>query len=266
MKLRSRIIIITFFIILFVQGLNCFLEIGFLANNLEENNLRKYRIIGSQMERKLNKSLTFGKPLDQINHKRLLADIIPADIENLFITDAKGTVIFSAKENTSGENFKISQVFVREKTPEFYRIHIPLSDKTLVKGNIVMVVSHREIKEKLLFLIRKSVLTFVVIVAACLPILYLLLTYFVNRPYYRFIKNMEIWMQKREYHLLQKNGIDLSPLSAAEKQIRQTRAGQWFSPENRSLYDAIDGLQAKPDSTFWETHLYQQLKIRMNIN
>jgi hypothetical protein len=258
--------IITFLIILFVQGLNCFLEIGFLANNLEESNLRKYRIIGSQMERKLNKSLAFGKPLDQINHKRLLADIIPADIENLYITDTSGTVIFSAKEKPSSESFRIFQVVAREKTPEFYRIHIPLSDETQVAGNIVMVVSHREIKEKLFLLIRKSVFTFVVIVAACLPILYLLLSWFVNRPYYRFIKDMEIWMQKGEYHLLQKNGVDLSPLTAAEEQIRQTRSGQWFSPENRTLYDAIDGLQLKKDRHFWETDLYQQLKARMNIN
>ena len=258
--------IITFLIILFVQGLNCFLEIGFLANNLEENNLRKYRIIGSQMERKISKSLAFGKPLVQINHKRLLTDITPPDIENLYITDARGMVIFSAKGKPPRETFRTFQVFAREKTPEFYRIHIPLSDKTQVTGNIVMVVSHREIKEKLFLLIRKSVFTFIAIVAACLPMLYLLLSWFVNRPYYKYIKDMEIWVQKGEYQLLQKNGIDMSPLSAAEKQIRQTISGQWFAPENRSLYDAIDGLPLKPDCPFWETHLYQQLKTRMNIN
>lgn len=258
--------IVTFLIILFVQGLNCFLEIGFLAGNLEENNLRKYRIIGSQMERKLNKSLVFGKPLEQINYERLLANIIPEDIENLYIIDVRGGVIFAAKEGGLSTSLHMFHDFTREKTRDAYRIHIPLSDRSRVTGNIVMVVSHQEIKEKLLFLVRRSVLTFLVILAVGLPLLYLLLTWFVNRPYYRFVQDLDTWIQTGQHHCLKQEGIDMSPLSMSREQIVQVRSGQWFSPENRVIYDAIDGVDMKPDRFSWENNLYRRLMARMNVN
>lgn len=43
MKLRTKILTVTFFIILFVQGINCFLEIGFLFNNFEKKSINKYK-------------------------------------------------------------------------------------------------------------------------------------------------------------------------------------------------------------------------------
>ena len=97
MKLRTKILIVTFFIILFVQGINCFLEIGFLFNNFEKKSINKYKIIGNEIKRTLDKSLTFGKPLTHINYKRLLANKIPPNVQDLFILDNSGGKIYSAK-------------------------------------------------------------------------------------------------------------------------------------------------------------------------
>lgn len=266
MKLRSRIMIVTFLILLFVQGLNCFLEISFLTGNLEESNLRKYRIIGSQMQRKLNKSLLFGKPLDQINYERLLTDIIPAEIDNLHIIDDKGTVIYSARPKASSDTFHMFRSFTREKTSDAYHIHIPLADRIQVKGNIVMEVSQREIKEKTLFLIRRSVITFLVILATGMPLLYLALTWFINRPYYRFIRELETWIQTGQNDRLQTRGIDMSALATSEKQIQDIRSGQWLSLENRQMYDVIDGVSMKPDRVSWENAFYRRLTARLNLN
>ncbi len=266
MKLRSRIMIVTFLVILFVQGLNCFLEIGFLTGNLEESNLRKYRIIGSQMQRKLNKSLLFGKPLDQIDYARLLTDIIPGDIDNLHIIDDQGTVLFSARPDTSPGEFHMTRTFAMDKKPDAFQIHIPLADRTRVKGNIVMKVSLREIREQTLLLIRRSVVTFLGMLAVGLPFLYLVLTWLINRPYNRFIHEMDTWIQTGQYDRLQARGIDMSPLFTCKKQIQDIRAGQWLSVDHRDLYDAIDGVSWEPDPASWEKALYRRLTARLRIN
>lgn len=266
MKLRSRIMIVTFLIILFVQGLNCFLEIGFLTGSLEESNLRKYRIIGSQMQRKLNKSLLFGKPLDQINYDRLLVDIIPPDMENLHIIDDRGTVIFSARPDLSTDRFQMYQRFTREKAANAIYIHIPLADRKQVKGNIVMQVSLREIREKTLFLIRRSVLLFLGMLAVGLPLLYLVLTWFINRPYYRFIEETDDWIRTGEIDRLKARGIDISSLVISQQVIQEVRSGQWLSRDHRDLYDVIDGVDMKPDRDSWEQGLYRRLMARLNMN
>jgi hypothetical protein len=258
--------IVTFLIILFVQGLNCFLEIGFLTGNLEESNLRKYRIIGSQMQRKLNKSLLFGKPLDQIDYARLLTDIIPPDIDNLHIIDDQGTVLFSARPAASPGDFHMTRGFTMDKNADGFQIHIPLADRTRVKGNIVMKVSLREIREQTLFLIRRSVVTFLGMLVVGLPLLYLVLTWFVNRPYNRFIKEMDTWIETGQYDRLQERGIDMSPLFACQDRIQDIRSGQWLSLDHRDMYDAVDGVDMKPDRTSWERALYRRLTARLNIN
>lgn len=198
--------IITFLIILFVQGLNCFLEIGFLANNLEENNLRKYRIIGNEIKRKLNISLIFGKTLAQLNYDKLLKNIIPEDIENLHIIDNTNRIVYSAKETAGHNAFRMANAFKREKDFESYTIFIPLSDREAVRGNLVLVVSTRETKDKLLSLVRSSVLNFLLILALSLPLLYALLTWFINRPYKAYLSRIETCAAKCDFAGLKKRG------------------------------------------------------------
>ncbi len=260
--------IITFLIILFVQGLNCFLEIGFLANNLEVSNLRKYRIVGNQMMRKINTSLIFGKPLDQINHDRLLSGIVPGEIDNLHIIDLSGNILYSAKDGSEAASLRIADSFFNEKTPEAYRIFFPLSDRQGIKGNLVFVVSHQVVKDKQFHLIRKSVFSFLMIIALSLPLLYGLLTFFINRPYNRFLKDLEAWFNRGDYSKLKEHNIDLSPLTETEAILKQIRSADWLSPENNHIYSEIENDFDKEVSAreSVETRLYKKLKTLMQVN
>ena len=267
MNLRSRIVIITFLIILFVQGLNCFLEIGFLSNNLEKSNLRKYRIVGNQMVRKINTSLIFGKPLAQINHDRLLAGIVPEEVDNLHIIDLEGNILYSAKEDSKAPNLQVSDAFLNEKTPEAYRFFFPLSDRQGIKGNLVFLVSHHNINEKRFRLIQKAVFSFLVILSLSLPLLYGLLTVFFNRPYNLFIKKIEIWFNRGEYSKLKEHHIDLSPLTESEATLKQIRSAEWISPENTHIYNEIeDGNDKDVNAGENFNRLYKKLKTLMQVN
>ena len=199
MKLRSKIMIVTFFTILFVQGINCFLGIGFLLNNLEENSIKRYQILGNEIKRKLNRSLIFGKPLTHINYKRLLSYIIPADIENLHIIDTLGKPIYSLKKNKNKGPFLFQETPAQIKTSEYYNIYIPLTARSEIRGNILIIVSLKKIKEKLIYLVKKSLINFLLIVVFTLPILYLLLTMIINKPFGKYVSNLERLIENEKY-------------------------------------------------------------------
>ena len=260
MRLRSRIMIITFLIILFVQGLNCFLEIGFLANNLEMSNLRKYRIVGMEMARKLDKSLIFGKSLAHINFDRLLSDIMPKDVDNLYVIGADGNVLYSARQAAEAARLSMSKTFLNEKTPQAYRIFFPLKDRHAIQGNLVIIVSHKEVKEKRMYLIRKSIFNFLLILTVSLPVLYLLLTLFINRPYKRYIRNLETLLNREDYDSLDKNGIHLAPLRQSEAVLKTVRSAEWLSREIQDVYHDNNG-----DIGF-RKRLYNQIKNLMQVS
>lgn len=264
MKLRSRILIVTFLISLFVQGLNCFLEIGFLANNLEENNLKKYSIIGTELKRKLDKSLIFGKPLANLNFTRLLGNIIPHDITNLYIIDTAGDIVFAHNRSDHQEALRMYPRFFQEKTRDTFRLFFPLSDRNTVKGNLVLIVSHDEIREKMLSLIRQSITTFLVIVVISLPVLYGLLTLFIVRPYTRFISGIMHRLDNKDYAGLDREGIHLSPMVTADRTLSRIKSGDWFSPENRAIYENMDVPDGDRESG--EKKRHQELMTFMNTH
>lgn len=266
MKLRSRIMIITFMIILFVQGLNCVLEIGFLANNVEEANLRKYRIIGNQMMRKLNTSLLFGKSLDSIDYDRLLSTIIPADVENVYIINPAGTLLYSEKKATHSSSFHSHNAFFDEKTSDVYQIFFPLTDRTGIKGNLVIKISNQKVKEKRFSLIRKSMFTFLIILAISLPLLYLLLTVFINRPYNRFITDIETWFSNGDYQKLKENHIDISPLIESERVLKKIRDSEWLLPAVSKAYEESETGEGAAVAEKFKENLYQKLKRLMQIS
>jgi len=255
MNLRSRIMIVTFLIILFVQGLNCFLEVGFLANNLEEANLRKYSIVGNQMMRKIDTSLMFGKPLSAINHHRLLSNILPRDVENIYIIDRDGHNLYTAKNSGTHVPFKVHRALFNEKNPEIYRLFFPLTNRAGIQGKLVIEVSNQQVKEKRLALVRKSVLNFIIILACSLPVLYLLLTLFINRPYNRFVQAINTWLGQEEWSKLKAHRIDLSPLVESRAKVQSIKAAQWLVPD---LPDA-----GGPDT---DRTLYEKLKDILQIN
>ncbi|WP_321493348.1 hypothetical protein [uncultured Desulfobacter sp.] len=266
MNLRSRIMIVTFLIILFVQGLNCFLEVGFLANNLEDANLRKYRIIGNQMMRKINTSLIFGKPLSAIEHHRLLSNIIPADVENIHVIDQNGQDLYTAKKSDANTAFKVHGSVFNEKSPEVYRLFFPLTNRVGVQGNLVIEVSNQRVREKRLALIRKSILNFIIILACSLPVLYLLLTLFINRPYNRFIDAINVWLREENWLKLKEHKIDLSPLNESRMLFEQIKSAKWLVPDHPDDDEEIKERSGPSAGRKIDETLYEKLKSILEIN
>lgn len=266
MKLRTKILTVTFFIILFVQGINCFLEIGFLFNNFEKKSINKYKIIGNEIKRTLDKSLTFGKPLTDINYKRLLTKKIPSNVQDLFILDNDGKNIYSAKHSGYKKSFKVYQSYTQFKTPDYYKIFIPLSDKSEVKGNLLIIVPNKKIKKRLFYLIKKSLITFLIIVTSTLPVLFGLLTIFINTPYNKFINNLESWIVQEEYDKLKENRIDLTPIFNAEKKIKKIKRGEWLSTNHESLYEPFDYITEASDRASYKKNIFTKFMRLLNTN
>ena len=265
MKLRTKIVIVTFFIILFVQGINCFLEIGFLFNNFEKKSINKYKIIGNEIKRKLDKSLAFGKPLTHINYKRLISSIIPSDVQNFYITDNSGKIIYSSK-NSHQKSFPFYKSFTKVKTSDYYQVFIPLSDKTEVIGNILIVIPNKKIQTKLSELIKKSLITFLIIVTTTLPILFVLLTIFINTPYNLFIRNLNTYMAKEQYDKLKENMVDLTPIFSADEKIKTIRKGEWLSTKNESIYKPFDVMETGSNNSTYKNNIFKKFIRLLNTN
>jgi len=266
MKLRTRILIVTFFIILFVQGINCFLEIGFLFNNFEKKSINKYIIVGNEIKRKLDKSLTFGKPLTHINYKRLIASIIPSDVHNLHVADEKQTIVYSKNELQDKKKFPFFQELTQLKTSEFYQVFIPLSNKSEVLGNVIIIIPNKKIVAKLSDLIKKSLINFLIIVIITLPVLFVLLTIFINTPYNNFIHSLEKNMAKERYDKLNQNRIDLSHIFDVEAKIKEIRKGDWLLPENKSLYDPFVFFEKNSNNAPLKNKLFKKFLNMLNTN
>ncbi|MCG8564243.1 MAG: hypothetical protein MI747_04085 [Desulfobacterales bacterium] len=215
MKLCSRIILITFLIIFFVQGLNCFLEIGFLADNLMENSQRKYRLLGTELQRKLNISLVFGKPLDQLKYDRLLSGLINEDLENLHVRNPAGQTVYSLRPNRRAETGVEEMGFL-------------LSDRHGVKGQMILVISHQAVRDRLLSLVQKSILFFLVILGISLPLLYFFLTRYIQVPHERFVQSLEQGLASGDVDGLSRKGVVLSPLADVDRRLMAIRSGQWL--------------------------------------
>ncbi|MBC8440577.1 MAG: hypothetical protein H8D87_12980 [Deltaproteobacteria bacterium] len=266
MKLRSKIMIVTFFTILFVQGINCFLGIGFLLNNLEENSIKKYQIIGNEIQRKLNKSLIFGKPLTHINYERLLSYIIPENIENLHIIDTQGKPIYSLKENINEGSFLFQETPAQIKTSEHYNIYIPLEVKSEIKGNILIIVSLKENKVKFLYLVKKSLINFLLVVVFTLPILYFLLTMIINKPFMRYVNNLERLIENENFDELKDKGIDLTPVINIRNQIEKIKKGEWLFQKNRNIHENFDFIVHDSENISHNQSLYKKFIKLLNSN
>ena len=219
MKLCSRITLITLLLIFCVQALNCFLEVGFLAGNLEAANRRKFSLVGGEIQRKLNISLIFGKPLTHLNYDRLLSGLVDSELENLYVLDPQGHLVYSFKEEG---NLKI------KSHPNQDSLVFPLSDRSGGRGQMVLDISQARIQDRLWELVKKSVFNFLGILPISFILLYWVLNRFITRPHDAFIRKMEASMDQGDFKALKDSGIDLMPLEQARKAVAEAKSGTWI--------------------------------------
>ncbi len=236
--LRTKIFLITILIILLIQTLNSMLQIGFLAKNLEKNNVNKYILIGKEMKRKLEKSLLFGKPLGQLNFKRLLEGILPEDIQNFFIINAADKTLYAFRQTALPPHEFLENINT-QKTENFYQITIPLVKQSKTVGNMITMVSVTHVRKELFLLINDSIKNSLIIMAVVLPFLYLVLSLWINRPYTRSIKRLTRSLLNRDRDSLLSEGINLDAILEAEKQINYISSGKWLAMENREVFTEL---------------------------
>lgn len=214
------------------------LQIGFLAKNLEKNNVNKYILIGKEMKRKLEKSLLFGKPLGQLNFKRLLEGILPEDIQNFFIINAADKTLYAFRQTALPPHEFLENINT-QKTENFYQITIPLVKQSKTVGNMITMVSVTHVRKELFLLINDSIKNSLIIMAVVLPFLYLVLSLWINRPYTRSIKRLTRSLLNRDRDSLLSEGINLDAILEAEKQINYISSGKWLAMENREVFTEL---------------------------
>ncbi len=188
------------------------------------------------MARKLEKSMLFGKPLAMLNFQRLLEGLMPGDIENLYILDADGKQLYQRKDSAQAE-----EIPGEDRMPgrRFYRISVPLEKNGKAVGEIVTVVSTAYVRERLSSIIRESLYNSLIIIAVVLPLLYLILIFWVDRPYVRQVRSLTRALKERNHERLEKEGIDTRNLMEAESIIDQITNGKWIMDQEEGVYEKL---------------------------
>lgn len=236
-RLRTKIFLITTLILILLQSLNCVLEIAFLYNHLEAGAIQKISTIGNEMARKLEKSMMFGKKLERLKFKRLLEGLMPEDIINFHTIDKRGNIIFRVNE-TETEIPAFSTKPKTIKSEGMYQIVVPLEKFGQALGNIVISVSTADVENRLIAIIRGSVLDSLTIFCVMLPILYVILVFFIDRPYMNRIRGITRALIERDHRKLDNAGITTENLVKAERTIEDMAAG-WISMDHGLAYGKL---------------------------
>ncbi len=229
LKLRTKVLLITTVILISIQSFNSILEIAFLYNHLESNSIKKYYYVGNVIKQKLEKSMAFGKQLESLNFSRLLKDTIPTEVENFYISDSDENILFKQFEEKQYSNSFLLD-FTTTKNNMTYQVNIPLHNKsTKTIGNIVIIISNAQIRDRLYKLIKEAVINFLIMIGIILPILYIILIVYIDRPYTSKIKKITQRFRNKEYESLDLEGIELDNLVAAEALIEHISTGNWLN-------------------------------------
>gem|GEM_PF-3343871 len=272
-SLKTKIILLTTVIVILIQGLNSVLEIAFLYKNIKANTIAVYQNAGGEVQKKLEKSLRFGKPLNQLDFNRLMQGLLPADITAVSIMDEQNQIIYQ-----SGQPVR-SAVHVTKEVSAIKYSHIilsfPLHYRKQVIGSITLNASAGGLHNRLVSLMRETAVNSLILLAGLLPLLYLLLFFFIDRPYRRSIYRLKHAFQNRDFSSLERQGMHLMPLLRAESQIDTLRDDHWLAVENQAVYenlkyyckigDQLLNQSQLPDVAFDQAQLTQQLQQTQNL-
>ncbi|MBF0389040.1 MAG: hypothetical protein HQK71_02940, partial [Desulfamplus sp.] len=181
MNLGKKIIILATLVVLGMQTLSCVLEVGFLYRKIEAGYLTKYKLSGTAMSRKLERSLLYGKKIDNLNYNRLLKGLIPKDVAGIMVNDANAKELYSLNDvKISGlEVVKSSDVVLKKR--QYYVMVFPLYEREVFRGNMFVFISDQGIRDKILPIIEDVAIKFVIIFAILILMLYIILHIFMEK-------------------------------------------------------------------------------------
>lgn len=238
MALRTRIFLIAALLIIAIQGLNSALEIGFLHRNLTESHVGQYVLIGKEAKRKLEKSLLFGIPISQLNYKRLLFGMLPDEIKSFHVFDDRGMLLYSLEPGQIPPPSLSAEISILKEDGLFI-IVVPLESGGKVVGNMAAVVSGEAMEEEIHFLIVKSLKHSALILIFALPLLFLVVTYQIDRPFRRSIRSLTDALGARDRRRLGEAGIKIDKIMEAESLVDRIRCGAWISVDGANSPDRI---------------------------
>ena len=99
-----------------------------------------------------------------------------------------------------------------------------------------------------------------------MPVLFILLTIFINTPYNNFIRNLGTYLAKEQYDKLKENMIDLSPVFRADEKIKNIKKGEWLSTKNESIYKPFDVMETDSNNLSHRNNIFKKFMRLLNTN
>lgn len=231
MNLGKKIILLATLVVLGMQSLSCVLEIGFLYKKIEAGYLTKYKLSGTAMIRKLERSLLYGKKIDNLNYNRLLKGLIPKDAAGININDADGKKLYSLND------VKVSGLEVTDKSDvvikkgKYYVMVFPIYQLKEFRGNMFVFISDKGISDKIIPIIKDVAVKFLVIFIALIVMLYIILHIFMEKPFSVYINNLREAIGKKDQSVLNAAGVDTRDYARVDGLINNLKGVKWLALE-----------------------------------
>ena len=228
MNLGKKIIILATLVVLGMQTLSCVLEIGFLYRKIEAGYLTKYKLSGTAIVRKLERSLLYGKKIDKLNYNRLLKGLVPKDASGITINDATGKELYALNDVKIADMGVINKSDVVLKKKQYYAMAFPIYQVDEFKGNMFVFISDRGIRDKIMPIIKDVVVKFIVIFVALIFMLYIILHIFMEKPFGVYINNLREAIEKKDISVLSAVGVNMGDYSRVEALINKLKGVKWL--------------------------------------
>lgn len=228
MNLGKKIIILATLVVLGMQTLSCVLEIGFLYRKIEGGYLTKYKLSGTAIVRKLERSLLYGKKIDKLNYNRLLKGLVPKDASGITINDATGKELYALNDVKIAGMGVINKSDVVLKKKQYYAMAFPIYQVDEFKGNMFVFISDRGIRDKIMPIIKDVVVKFIVIFVALIFMLYIILHIFMEKPFGVYINNLREAIEKKDISVLSAVGVNMGDYSRVEALINKLKGVKWL--------------------------------------
>ncbi|SLM31169.1 exported hypothetical protein [Desulfamplus magnetovallimortis] len=229
MSLGKKIIVLATLVVLGMQCLSCVLEIGFLYRRIENGYLTKYKLSCMAIKRKIERSLLYGKKIERLNYERLLKGLIPDDISNLAFIDTEKKVLFSLNP-LKIEKFllRTGETIVQGKHGNEYAMAFPVMQRESFQGNMLVFLPDKEIKEKIMPIVKEVILKFLLVFLVLIAMLYWILHRFMERPFDNYIENLKDAIVKKDKKILKTAGVDMQCYFEAEGIIDTLKGDKWL--------------------------------------
>ncbi len=253
MNLGKKIILLATLVVLGMQTLSCVLEVGFLYKKIEAGYLTKYKLSGTAIARKLERSLLYGKKIDKLNYGRLLKGLIPKDAAGLIVNDVNGNNLYSFNDLKVSAIEAVDKYDVVLKKGPHYVMAFPLYQHGEFKGNLFVFISDKGIRDKIMPIVQDVAIKFLMIFLVLILMLYIILHIFMEKPFGVYINNLREAIGRKDQAVLNAAGVNTRDYLRVEGIINKFKGVQWLelSKNDNSKSAKIDSQLILESQQLW---------------